>query len=120
MTNVEPKNQTEIESVEKAQYNQFITALDMAQLKKVALGIRGVKFDAPKHTYMKAYDDFLKKDLPQIMSNVKMRWVAEVIDSRIYKLTQFTTGNWGFPKELEKEFEKTADYIEKVSNVWKR
>ena len=101
-------------------YNQFITALDMAQLKKVAAGIRRIDFNKPKSSYMKMYDDFLNIDLPEIKKNVKMTWVHDVIDSRVDSLSRFISNNWSLPKDLSKEFEKNADYIDKLSNVWHR
>ena len=103
----------------KTQFNQFITALDMAQLKKIAAGLRRIDFDKPKPKYMKECDDFIRNEVPEIKSKVKMHWVNDVIDSRISTIAYFASRNWGLPKELSKEFEKHAEYIEKLSNTWK-
>lgn len=112
--------ETKVELTErpKRSYNQFITALDMAQLKKVASGLRRIDFDKPKSSYMKECDDFIRIEVPEIKSKVKMKWVNDVIDSRISAITYFVSCNWGLPKELSKEFNKHAEYIEKLSNTW--
>ena len=109
-----------VETPIKNNYNQFITALDMAQLKKVAAGIRRIDFDKPKSSYMKLYDDFIQCEVPEIKKKVKMSWVRDVIDSRVSALSAIICENWNAPKYLMKEFEKHADYIDKLSNVWKQ